>query len=215
MIAKAHYSHLIARISGRVGNVVYASNQGGDYVRSYCEFPYNPNTERQQLIRNAFKSLTGIYASLTDTQKKIWDRYASMLSARYTGIAAFLHLNLTLAGADHPALTHFLIPPLSPSTPRSVWEITVTALSSFSNLIAWDFPSVSSLYVPVYYRLPKSYPDFPGAHQRFAGTARSDSLCLTHSHTFSSATIVKYFCYSLDIHGRLSPRTHEVKLYIP
>lgn len=214
-MAKVFYSALINCLRGRLNNAVYSAYRGIEYVRSYCATPYNPNTARQQYVRNSYKALVGIYVSLSDSQKTMWNLYAAQLQTPNTGISAFLHLNQPLICANHADLTHSLLPPLFPSTPKSVWGLTVSSINSVSNLVYWDFPCVSFLYVSIYYRLPKTYTAFPGAYNRFAGTSRADSQCFTHSHTISSATIMKYHAFSLDSHGRKSPVTHEVKLYVP
>jgi hypothetical protein len=70
-MAKIKTSALIADIKGTVGGNVFASNKGGNYVRRGKK-PTNANTEKQQAVRNAFGTQSGLWRTLTDSQRRSW-----------------------------------------------------------------------------------------------------------------------------------------------
>ncbi len=68
-------SGLVTQMSGSVGGITGAHNQGGLYFRSRA-IPVNPSTAQQTAVRNALTVLTSRWSStLTDAQRTAWAVY--------------------------------------------------------------------------------------------------------------------------------------------
>lgn len=63
-------------MSGKLGGIVASHNKGGAYFRRKS-IPTNPNTVRQQAIKNIFATLVEAWTeTLTQAQREAWDVYA-------------------------------------------------------------------------------------------------------------------------------------------
>lgn len=108
-------SQIYTAVSGSIGGVTYAHNQGGMYARGRA-VPTNPNTAQQQVMRNAMGALTTAWLSvLTALQRTGWSTFAA---------------NVPLTDALGQART---IPPLS-------WYIKVNSLRLQTALTRIDAP---------------------------------------------------------------------------
>lgn len=67
--------------SGKVGAHVAAHNSGGQYLRARTT-PTNPNTTFQQDVRNAVRTLTTRWNTLTDEQRFGWETYGRNVTLR-------------------------------------------------------------------------------------------------------------------------------------
>lgn len=68
-------SALVTQVSGSVGGMTGASNQGGLYFRARA-IPTNPNSPAQQATRAAFAALVQAWAvDLTEAQRQAWTTY--------------------------------------------------------------------------------------------------------------------------------------------
>lgn len=64
-------------VSGSIGGITYAHNQGGMYARARA-VPTNPNTAQQQVMRNAIGALTTAWLStVTALQRTGWATFAA------------------------------------------------------------------------------------------------------------------------------------------
>lgn len=72
------FSSLVyAAVSGSIGGITYAHNQGGMYSRARA-IPTNPNTVQQQALRNAVGQLTTAWSqTLDDAQRAAWATFAA------------------------------------------------------------------------------------------------------------------------------------------
>lgn len=68
-------SQLVSQVSGSVGGVTGAHNQGGLYFRSRA-IPTNPQSAQQTAVRNALSTLSTAWSStLTQSQRDAWETY--------------------------------------------------------------------------------------------------------------------------------------------
>lgn len=63
-------------LSGKIGGLVFAFNQGGQYVRQYVK-PVDTNTVAQQRARTRFTASSGGYHSLLPSVKALWGAFAT------------------------------------------------------------------------------------------------------------------------------------------
>lgn len=72
-------SALLTSASGSIGGMTAASNRGGMYLRARTK-PVNPNTARQQLVRQYLGQLSNTWSLLTQAQRDSWNLYASSVA---------------------------------------------------------------------------------------------------------------------------------------
>lgn len=86
----------IQQMSGKVGGNVFSRNRYGNYVRGWTP-PVNPNSERQQVVRNIMAMLVNAWAQvLTANQRAQWAVYA--LNVNFLNR---LGETITLTGFNH------------------------------------------------------------------------------------------------------------------
>jgi hypothetical protein len=69
-------SQVLAQASGSNAGLTYSHNRGGNYTRMR-KTPVNPNTTRQQVVRNALSYGVGLWTNtLSAVQRSSWDTYA-------------------------------------------------------------------------------------------------------------------------------------------
>jgi hypothetical protein len=69
-------SQVYTQASGSIGGITYAHNAGGAYTRARS-IPTNPNTARQQIVRNLMAQLTSAWQeTLTPAQRLAWKVYS-------------------------------------------------------------------------------------------------------------------------------------------
>ncbi len=86
--------------SGAVGSHVASHNSGGQYLRARTT-PTNPNTTFQQEVRNAVRTLSSLWNTLTPEQRDDWKVYGTNTSLRnrlgdtihISGIANYVRSN--------------------------------------------------------------------------------------------------------------------------
>lgn len=90
--------------SGSIGGTVWSHNRSGVYIRNRS-IPVNPNTDRQNEVRNAVRSITIAWElTLTQVQRDAWDVYAANVNwtnrlgqaITLTGLNHFIRSNTTL-----------------------------------------------------------------------------------------------------------------------
>ena len=118
-MAKMRPGGLMGQLSGKVGNVVFAHNRFGSYVRSLV-IPTKPATDKQALQRACFAGASTVWKSLTEAQQLSWKEWAGQnpiinnigVSQILDGHAAFVQLNARLAASGDAAI---LEPPIIPA----------------------------------------------------------------------------------------------------
>lgn len=121
---------LAADIRGSIGGETFARNRSGLYCRSRVK-PINPQSERQQLVRNTITTLQAAFRdTLTDAQRKAWLDLAKGTVANnklgesitLTGQNLFIKINSILVQAGEALLAEA---PTGPATiAPSAWTYT-------------------------------------------------------------------------------------------
>lgn len=141
-------SHVYAAVSGSVGGLTYAHNQGGMYCRTRA-VPTNPNTSFQQVMRNAMGALTTRWlTTLTALQRTGWGTFAANVpivdalgqSRTISALAWYikansLRLQSGLSVVDAPPII-FELATLTLPVPTIVAAGTTSSLA-FTNTDAW------------------------------------------------------------------------------
>ncbi len=77
-----YQSHIFAEARGSVAGLTYTRNKFGLVVRAKAS-PVNPNTDRQQAVRNIFSALAELWTSaLSEVQRAAWNLYASNITMK-------------------------------------------------------------------------------------------------------------------------------------
>lgn len=220
-MARVQYSALVNRMYGKLGNFIYQTFKGTDYVRTSPCVWTNPNTYRQQQIRANLAQMNQSWDSLPASHQQLWDMFASMKGCHYFGHQAYVSLNCNLLNASHADLSCISHPPLRPGTPEHVQNFCVVAISSTSTCLSWLKPDSNILYVTGHYRLHRGFctvnPSYGLCNTvgyrpsfRFVETVRSDLKVMVHTHSYPSQTRLFYKLNSLDKFGRKSPISHAI-----
>lgn len=141
-------SQVYSAVSGSIGGVTYAHNQGGMYSRARA-MPTNPNSVQQQAVRNAMGQISAAWVStLTEAQRVGWATFSENCpcidrlgqSRTIGGLAWYqkaniLRLQAGLSRIDAPPTTYALATltlPVVTLTPSAA-----TASLAFTNTDAW------------------------------------------------------------------------------
>lgn len=76
-MARVKLNSAFKGISGRVGDVVFYSYGGSQYMRRYV-VPNNPDTRKQQNRRELFATAVAAWQTLPDYKKKQWEGKAAL-----------------------------------------------------------------------------------------------------------------------------------------
>ena len=155
-MAKITTSALIDNISGSMSGTTFKRNKGGLLMMNKMR-PRNPRSSSQQLTRMNASYLSGKWNSLPNTSKDLWNQFASLSKPSWSGINAFVALNLNLITSNYGGFSIVTNPPPTPSTPRFVESLYVSKTSGSYNTIYWNHPQTSSDYISIYYSIPVSY----------------------------------------------------------
>jgi hypothetical protein len=111
-------------IEGSVGSTTFSRNAGGNYIKNK-EIPTNPDTIRQNTMRNFLTIAAQLWRGLTQLQRDQWN--AATINFPYTSIVGeikylsgetlFVKLNVALLNVSQPTIS---IPPL----PQSIINFT-------------------------------------------------------------------------------------------
>lgn len=97
--------------SGKLGAMVASRAKSTQYLRARTT-PVNPRTVFQQVVRNAVKALTGLWQTMTQSQRDSWNVYAANVtvtnalgdSARLSGVNWFVGNNTPRIQSGLPAI---------------------------------------------------------------------------------------------------------------
>ena len=100
--------------SGSAGNVTAAKINGRSYIKRK-PIPTNPNTVKQQEVRNRFKEIAKAYKALTQEKKNAWDSKSKQSLSR-----AIFGVKATLSGINlfHKLIKTWLLLTLPSLNPR-------------------------------------------------------------------------------------------------
>lgn len=204
-MAKVKYSALVDTIRGKLNGSVMSQWKGQNVIKSSAS-PRQPRSETQQLIRGIMNNLAGQWYALSDTQKELWNRYASLLPSPMTGLNAYLKQNANLERylGYGSKITN---PPQTPSTPEALIGFAATPTNSVTNTLVWTSPSGADDYVIVDYSFMAGRDDGASPRWTLAGGASASALTVVQSHTYPVGTVMRFRARVMDSYGRTSPNT--------
>lgn len=158
-------SALVTQVSGSVGGMTGAHNQGGLYFRGRS-IPVNPNTSFQQVVRNAVSQLSTRFSqTLTAAQRAAWAVYAANVplvdrlgdSRNVTSIAQYVRSNTPILQSGGTVVddgpTTFALPTFS--DPSFTVDATADEVDvGFTDTDAWA--NEAGGYMLVYASRPQS-----------------------------------------------------------
>lgn len=126
------------QLSGSAGGLTAAHNRYGQYVRNRS-VPVNPNSTRQQEVRNAFATATLAWRDLDDNERQLWRAYADQTpilnklgeTVIPTGQAMYVSTNTFRLGLGQTILD------AAPSTPgrSSLGNITSVVITEGAEIV--------------------------------------------------------------------------------
>lgn len=107
----AKFLAILGNISGSIGANTFSHNRGGSYVKRRS-VPTNPNSNRQQDIRNILSSLSSNWSSLSSANQNDWNTWAYWHpkidplgnAVSITGAQAYAGLNCRLLDSGESAI---------------------------------------------------------------------------------------------------------------
>jgi len=204
-MAKIVYSALVETIRGKIGGTVASSWKGINVLKSGGT-PRQPHSSTQQLVRGIMNNLSGAFYGLSDTERLLWNRYASLLPGSMTGMNAYVKQNSNLERylGYGSAINN---PPSSPSTPEAIIGFSIVVTDTVTNTPSWTSPASASDYVIVDYSFMAGRDDASNPRWSFAGGASASATTITHTHAFPVGTVMRYRARVMDSYGRISPNT--------
>lgn len=100
-MSKVKLMSLVKENRGKLGDVIFSEWKGIPYVRDYVKTD-NPNTPKQQEVRNAFTSLSKLWKSNNGVMRMSWDEYVNSRKLSMTGYNAFIGANSKKERAGEP-----------------------------------------------------------------------------------------------------------------
>lgn len=209
-MAKIEYSALLNRISGKLAGTILSTTKGISYLKQHNPRPTNHRTQKQIEIRGQISDLAGQWYSLSDTQKSLWETYASMLPKPMSGINAYISTNQRLIyylgqSAQRAA------PPPTPSTPEHPQGVSVAPHGTSDFCISWTRPTDPNTHVVVDYRPVMGIERTTSQQWKFGAVATSNLLSALVTTDYDVGTIVKFKVRTIDTYGRASPWTHVLE----
>lgn len=203
---KVIFSAIVQDISGKMGGSTLKRVKSGTILRRR-QTTRQPRSQKQQETRGLYNTYAGKWYALSDTQKSLWNKYASLLPGTLSGFNAYLRLNIHLRKANHAGLTEISTPPPVPSTPEALGGLDAVPASG-QTVISWTAPLDAATWVQVFFA-PEVGFSFKGKEKwSLVETVLSNVGQVTHSHDFPTTTPLLYRARTTDAFGRISPWSH-------
>lgn len=209
-MAKITPSALINEIKGSLNNSTFRTNRSGIHFYPKTK-PQNARSEKQVQTRINFNYITSLWKNLSQTQRALWDRYASLLPKPSSGINAFTSLNGNILNSNYIGLSCVSNPPFSPDTPPPITGFFVKGYDASSNTLYWASPDDNNSYLKC--SVSRIYGS-KSNWQRF-GTIRSTAKTATHTHNYQAKTVITYKARSILPDGRQGPFSYTPNLELP
>jgi len=185
--ALAKYGGGIVQLSGSIAGNTFARNHYGNYVRART-VPINPNTSRQQAVKNYMSSLTTAWGeTLTAAQRTAWGLYGKSVAMTnrlgetmfLTGANHYVRSNVPILQAGgtrvDAAPTTFELPETDAAFSVSFSEATQLITVTFDDTMAWcDLDGAHMLLLMGSPQNPQR--NFFAGPFRFAGSIDGDAV---------------------------------------
>lgn len=211
-MARVYYGSTVRRIMGKIGNQIYSARGPYEYIKSYNHKPYDPNTPRQQEVRNTFDELTDDWVAMPEENKKLWSKFALLKHQYVDGISSYLQHNLRLLLSKNESLTKIDKPPLNPAGIRGIPGFSITPVVS-KNIINWEYPYPGgSLFCQIFFRHHDPNLLDIKVYWALIITVPVSDLTYDHEHEFPAGTVLHYHLRLIDTFGRITPYTFMIKV---
>lgn len=172
---------------GSQGPVTVSRNRFGLYLRARVA-PVNPNSARQQVVRNQFSSNANAWnGTLTQVQRDAWNAFAAVIQRTsslgatifWTGFNTYLSSNGAVLQAGGPRVdpgpTMLTLPGSDPAFAAPISEATQLIDVTFDNTLAWANEDDAFLLIAMSKPLPGGR-EFIGGPFRVAGAIAGDGI---------------------------------------
>lgn len=138
-MAKVKFGQGVAKIMGTVGGTIFSQNKGGNYMKNY-NIPTNPQTAKQLAVRANWTQITGLWSTLSQSQRDAWTALASTVPYEnsvgdiyyLSGKNFFQKVNSVTLSVDE---TPFIDCIGSPAVPESPVKLTLAASAGVPDCI--------------------------------------------------------------------------------
>lgn len=170
----------VTDIRGSIAGTTFSRNRYGNYIRARTT-PVNPNSERQQAVRNIMAYVVQAwYSVLTAGQRAAWSVYADACnftnklgeSITLTGYNIFVRSNIARLNDDYSLVatgpTELILPPTDPDFSVAISEASQEVTVTFDDGLDWC--GENSAKMTIHQGVPKnSATMFYGNHFRALG----------------------------------------------
>lgn len=198
------YSALVNRIKGKISSSVISNWKGLGVVKRHNASPHQGHSAKQQEVRGNMSDLAGEYYSLSDGAKELWKSYSVLLKDPMTPLNAYVGSNARLL-KYFPGIARMSGPPVSPSTPAFLKDLSITALAAGDFCVFFTGPTLSGLTAIVDYWAMPGLDMATNPRWTFGASAACSALKVIVPLAYPVGTIVKFRSCSLDSSARVSP----------
>lgn len=185
-MALVQYGGGVLDARGSIGGQVHSRNRFGNYIRARTT-PVNPQSSRQNAIRNAIQSLAQSWSTtLTQAERDAWEVYAAAITRqnklgaqiKLTGFNHYIRSNsIRLQGGDpivEAGPTTLTLPGSDPLFECEVDEANQEISITFDPALAWNIIDDGFMFVSM--SIPKAAgTNFIGGPFRVAGAIDGDT----------------------------------------
>lgn len=199
--------------SGSNAGTTWSHNKGGQYTRNR-RTPTNPNSVKQQAIRNILGALSSAWSALTANQQTEWNDWAAInpvvdtlgSSINLSGHQAFVMLNSRLLQSGSTVNNS----PPAGAGPGQLLTATVTATSPATISVAFTAtPLAAGQKLMVWQTLPSTLGRNPNMNQArqigYGAAATASPLAITSVYPGVVGTRSNFFVTIMDSAGRIAP----------
>lgn len=204
-MAKVTPGAIIESIRGKLGGSVFRKTRAG-HILTPTVNPRQQQTAAESRTRANLNKVTGDWYSLTDLQKQVWNKYASLLPGPLSGFNVYVRNNCRLLDANHASLTQISHAPYVPMTPTFVQGFAATP-DNGSNTITWTAPNVGNQWVQIQYSIQVGFSMTGKERWVLLPAVASNLLTATHTITLPTGYRISYRARTIENRGRVSPWT--------
>jgi len=208
-MAKVTYTAIVSNISGSLSGSTFKRNKSGGIILNKPR-PKQTRTTAQYDKRRLMAELSGYWHDLSTVGKGLWNEYASLTPGRKSGYNAYLQANMRLLAANDVNLTRIDAPPPNPQTPTAIVELSKYYFFPTWNRVSWTAPLSGTYFTQVYYTVPVRYTMNNKESWQLLGTTISTTGYIDHVHDYPVPMEIFYYARTIDLYGRISPRTAKV-----
>lgn len=207
---KVTYTSQVEKITGKMGGSILKGVKSGSILRR-GQRTRQPHSPKQQQTRALYNRYAGLWYQLSDTEKAMWHKFASLLPQKISGLNAYIQHNVRLIKARHADLTPITSPPQTPSTPEHITGHEVLRIAPTTMRYQWTGPSDTSNWVELYWAVAVAY-DFTGKQKwTHVDTTRSDENYIEWTNDYPLETPIHTRARTIDPSGRVSPWTDVLR----